>query len=88
MDAWDNYRGGLELLASHARQFQPGSIGDVGMLATAIQSFTIQRMGVAARFQAAAGNWSNCWHIQRRIHAYGGDAPVHSGTRMSPSSRR
>jgi hypothetical protein len=77
MEAWDNYRGALELLASHARQFQPGAIGDVGMLATAIQSFTIQRMAVAARFQAAAGNWSNCWHIQRRIHAYGGDAPVH-----------
>jgi hypothetical protein len=79
MEAWDNYRGGLELLASHARQFQPRSIGDVGMLATAIQSFTIQRMAVAARFQAAAANWSNCWHIQRRIHAYGGDAPVHLG---------
>jgi hypothetical protein len=28
-------------------------------------------MGVAARLQAHAGNWSNAYQILRRLHAYG-----------------
>ncbi len=77
MEGWDMYRGGLEMLASYARQYQPGSMNDPGLLAHAIQSFTLQRMLVAARFHALAGKWSNTYHLQRRIHAYGGDCGLH-----------
>ncbi len=77
MEGWDMYRGGLEMLASHARQYQPGSMNNPALLAHAIQSFTLQRMSVAARFHALAGKWSNTYHLQRRIHAYGGECKLH-----------
>ena len=70
MEAWDVYRGGLELLASYARQFNPGALPDAGSLGDAIQGFVFMRMVVAARLQAQARNWSNAYQILRRLHAY------------------
>ncbi len=76
MEGWDRYRGGLEYMASHARQFQPGSMNDVVGFAQKAQMFTLQRMAVAARINAAAHRWSDAYHIQRRVHAYGAQAPT------------
>lgn len=70
MESWDVYRGGLELLASYARQFNPGVLPDAGSLGDAIQGFVFVRMVVAARLQAQARNWSNTYQILRRLHAY------------------
>ncbi len=70
MESWDVYRGGLELLASYARQFNPGSMPDAGSLGEAIQSFVFERMVVAARLQVQARRWSNAYQILRRLHAY------------------
>jgi Glycosyl transferase family 2 len=70
MGGWDMYRGGLEMLASYAQAAKPGSLNGPA-LAHAIQMFVLARMQVAARFHAMARNWSNAWHLTRRIHAYG-----------------
>jgi glycosyltransferase involved in cell wall biosynthesis len=70
MEGWDMYRGGLELLASYAQAARPGALNGPA-LSHAIQMFTLSRMQVAARFHAMARNWSNAWHLSRRIHAYG-----------------
>lgn len=71
MDGWDRYRGGLELMASYARQFDAGGLPDAASIAQGILAFTCQRMAVAARLQAGARNWSNAYQILRRLHAYG-----------------
>jgi hypothetical protein len=76
MEGWDRYRGGIEYLASHARQFQPGALADPAVLAQATQEFTLQRMVVAARFNAFARKWGDAYHLQRRLHAYGVLAPL------------
>lgn len=70
MEAWDMYRGGLELLASYARQFNPGVLPDAGSLGDAIQAMIFNRMAVAAKLQVQARNWSNAYEILRRLHAY------------------
>lgn len=70
MESWDAYRGGLELLASYARQFNPGALPDPVVLGGVIQDFVNERMAVAARLQAHARNWSNAYQILRRLHAY------------------
>lgn len=70
MEGWDMYRGGLELMASYAQQARPGSLNGPA-LAHAIQMFTLSRMHVAARFHVSAQNWSNAWHLMRRMYAYG-----------------
>lgn len=70
MESWDSYRGGLELMASYARQFNPGALPDAAAVGGAILSFVCERMAVAARLQAAAKNWSNAYQILRRLHAY------------------
>jgi hypothetical protein len=70
MESWDTYRGGLELLASYARQFNPGALPDAAAVGGAILSFVCERMAVAARLQAGAGNWANAYQILRRLHAY------------------
>lgn len=70
MESWDVYRGGLELLASYARQFNPGDLPDPMAVGGAITGFVCERMAVAARLQAHARNWSNAYEILRRLHAY------------------
>lgn len=70
MESWDVYRGGLEWLASYARQYNPDAL-DEGALSGAILGFVCERMAVAARLQAHAKNWSNAYQILRRLHAYG-----------------
>jgi len=70
MEAWDVYRGGLEMLASYARQFNPGVLPDAGSLGDAIQAVVFQRMSVAAKLQVHGKNWSNAYEILRRLHAY------------------
>jgi hypothetical protein len=70
MESWDTYRGGLELLASYARQFNPGALPDASAVGGAILAFVSERMVVAARLQAQAKNWSNAYQILRRLHAY------------------
>lgn len=70
MESWDVYRGGLELMASHARQFNPGALPDASAVGAAITAFVTERMGVAARLQAHARNWSNAYQILRRLLAY------------------
>lgn len=70
MESWDVYRGGLELLASYARQFNPGALPDAAGVGAAILGFVAERMGVAAKLQAHARNWSNAYQILRRLHAY------------------
>lgn len=70
MEGWDSYRGGLEVLASHARQANPGGWADAGAVGQVIQTFVCERMAVAARLQAHARNWSNAYQILRRLHAY------------------
>jgi len=71
MESWDVYRGGLEWLASCARQQAPDGFPDAGALGGAIQEFVFQRMAVAARLQAHAGNWPEAYQLLRRLHAYG-----------------
>jgi len=70
MESWDVYRGGLELMASHARQFNPGALPEPSAVGAAIQGFVCERMAVAARLQAHAKNWANAYQILRRLHAY------------------
>jgi len=70
MESWDAYRGGLELMASYARQYNPGALPDGAAVGGAILAFVCERMAVAAKLQAAARNWSNAWQILRRLHAY------------------
>ena len=70
MESWDLYRGGLELLASYARQYNPGALPDPASVGDAILSFVLERMVVAAKLQAHARNWSNAYQILRRLHAY------------------
>ena len=70
MESWDVYRGGLEMMASYARQFDPGGLPNVVALGGAILVFVAERMAVAARLQAHAQNWSNTYQILRRLHAY------------------
>ena len=71
MESWDVYRGGLEFLASCARQYDPEALLDPAALGGAIQLFVCERMAVAARLQAHAKNWSNAYQLLRRLHAYG-----------------
>jgi hypothetical protein len=71
MESWDIYRGGLETLASYARQGEPGALADAAAVGGAILAFVCERMTVAARLQAHARNWSNAYEILRRLHAYG-----------------
>jgi hypothetical protein len=70
MESWDGYRGGLEMLASYARQANPAGWADAAAVGQVIQNFVCERMGVAARLQAHARNWSNAYLILRRLHAY------------------
>jgi hypothetical protein len=70
MESWDVYRGGLELMASHARQFNPGALPDASAVGAAITGFVAERMAVAAKLQAHAKNWSNAYQILRRLMAY------------------
>jgi len=70
MESWDVYRGGLELMASYARQFNPGALPDAAAVGAAINTFVCERKAVAAKLQAHTGNWSNAWQILRRLHAY------------------
>lgn len=70
MESWDVYRGGLEMMASYARQFDPGGLPNVMALGGAILVFVAERMAVAARLQAHARNWSDTYQILRRLHAY------------------
>jgi hypothetical protein len=70
MESWDTYRGGLELFASYARQFNPGALPDPVALGGVIQDFINERMAVAAKLQAHARNWSNAYQLLRRMHAY------------------
>ena len=70
MESWDVYRGGLELLASYARQFNPGVLPDAGSLGDAIQGFVFERMVVATRLQIQSRSWCNAYQILRRLHAY------------------
>lgn len=70
MESWDTYRGGLELFASYARQFNPGALPDPVTMGGAIQDFVNERMAVAARLQAHARNWSNAYQLLRRLGAY------------------
>lgn len=76
MQSWDCYRGGLEVFASYARLFEPGVTIEPASLASALQSFTMLRMQVAARLHAGARNWSNAWHLDRRLLAFGFDQPI------------
>lgn len=76
MESWDIYRGGLELLASYARQADPGSMPDAAAIGSSILAFVCERMSVAARLQAAARNWANAYEILRRLHAYGLMPPI------------
>ncbi len=76
MGAWDTYRGGLELLASYARQASPGTLGDANAIGGPILAFVCERMAVAARLQAHAENWSNAYQLLRRLHAYGLSPPI------------
>ena len=71
MESWDSYRGGLEVLASYARQSSPDTFADAAGVGAAITVFVNERMAVAARLQAQAGNWSNAYQLLRRMHAYG-----------------
>ncbi|MFL5295690.1 MAG: glycosyltransferase family 2 protein [Phenylobacterium sp.] len=70
MESWDVYRGGLELMASYARQFNPGALPNATSVGGVITDFVCERMAVAARLQVHARNWSNAYQILRRLHAY------------------
>lgn len=70
MESWDLYRGGLELMASYARQFNPGALPDAVAVGGVITDFVCERMTVAAKLQAHARNWSNTYQLLRRLHAY------------------
>ncbi len=70
MESWDLYRGGLEVLASYARQFNPGAFPDAAAVGNSILAFTCERMTVAAKLQAHARNWGNAYELLRRLHAY------------------
>ena len=70
MESWDTYRGGLELFASYARQFNPGALPDPVALGGVIQGFVNKRMAAAAKLQVHARNWSNAYQLLRRLHAY------------------
>jgi hypothetical protein len=76
MESWDVYRGGLELLASFARQSDPVWAPDAAAVGASVLAFVCERMSVAARLQAAARNWSNAYEILRRLHAYGLMPPI------------
>ena len=70
MESWDIYRGGLEVIASYARQFNPGAFPDASAVGNSILAFTCERMTVAAKLQAHARNWANTYELLRRLHAY------------------
>lgn len=70
MESWDLYRGGLEMMASYARQFNPGALPDAAQVGAAILGFVCERMTVAAKLQAHARNWANAYELLRRLHAY------------------
>ena len=70
MESWDLYRGGLELMTSYARQFNPGALPDPVTVGGIISAFVCERMTVAARLQAHARNWSNTYQLLRRLHSY------------------
>ena len=70
MESWDLYRGGLEVLASYARQFNPGAFPDAAAVGNSILAFTCERMTVAAKLQAHARNWAGAYELLRRLHAY------------------
>lgn len=70
MESWDLYRGGLELMASYARQFNPGALPAPNVVGQVIDAFVFERMTVAAKLQAHARNWSNAYQLLRRLHGY------------------
>ena len=70
MESWDRYRGGLELIASYARQFRPGSLREPSIINNAVTGFVNIRMGVAARLHAQAGNWLDAYQLLRRLDCY------------------
>jgi hypothetical protein len=76
MESWDVYRGGLEWLASLARQRNPDTFADGLAVGGAIQVFVNERMAVAARLQANGGNWANAYQLLRRLYAYGATPEV------------
>ncbi|HXA39870.1 MAG TPA: glycosyltransferase family 2 protein [Phenylobacterium sp.] len=70
MESWDIYRGGLEVMASYAQQFNPGDLPDASQVGNAILLFVCERMAVAARLQAHSRRWANTYELLRRLHAY------------------
>lgn len=70
MESWDLYRGGLELMTSYARQFNPGALPGPAVVGQVIDAFVFDRIAVAARLHAHARNWSNAYQLLRRLHGY------------------
>lgn len=70
MESWDLYRGGLEVVASYSRQFNPGAFPDAAAVGNAILAFTCERMTVAAKLHVHARNWGAAYELLRRLHAY------------------
>lgn len=76
MEAWDSYRGGIEMLSSFARQSNPEAMADPAVLGRAIQAFVNDRIAVATRLHAHAGNWACAYQLLRRLHAYDLTPPI------------
>jgi len=71
MDGWDRFRGGIEFFASF---IEPAPLADPvqsAQLLRRFQDFTLKRMQVAINLHIQAGNWSNAYHLDRRVRAYG-----------------
>lgn len=67
---WDEYRGGVEYLASFCRAGGMPTYPDLPSLLERIQGFTNTRMSVALRLHTGARNWLVAWHLNRRLLAY------------------
>ena len=76
MEAWDVYRGGVEVLSSFARQSNPEAMAGPAGLADAVQAFINDRIAVAVRLHAHAGNWSEAYQLHRRLHSYDHPPPI------------
>jgi hypothetical protein len=67
---WDEYRGGVEYLASFCRSEGKPTYPDLPSLLERIQGFTNTRMSVALRLHTGSRNWLVAWHLNRRLLAY------------------
>jgi glycosyltransferase involved in cell wall biosynthesis len=67
---WDEYRGGIEYLASFCRADRKTTYPDPDRLLKEIQTFANNRMAVALRLHLGARNWLAAWHLNRRLLAY------------------